>query len=260
LPTNACHETLVIQSLKWRVRKLVGNKKLEPSTVSIPEATPEDWGLIDSVRPYTMTTVPRLWSTMIAARYVARNRIAGDFIECGVWRGGQSALAARVFQAERDVRDIWLFDTFTGMTAPTEADADNLGAPAVGEFERNQVGGDVNAWCYASLAEVRNTMKETGYPSDKLHFVKGPVETTLRTASLPEHIAVLRLDTDWYESTKVEMEILYPRLVRGGVLMIDDYGHWAGSRQAVDEYFASQNVFPLLQPMDYSGRIFIRSL
>jgi hypothetical protein len=101
-------------------------------------------------------------------------------------------------------------------------------------------------------------MMKTGYPVEKMHFVQGAVEKTLREHELPPSIAVLRLDTDWYESTKVEMEVLYPRLARGGVLMIDDYGHYAGSRRAVDEYFSEAGIVPLLQPIDYTGRIFVK--
>jgi hypothetical protein len=224
---------------------------------SIPEATPEELALIEAVKPFTMTSVERLWSTLISARYVARNAIEGAFVECGVWRGGQSALAATVFLKENALRDLWLFDTFAGMTAPTELDVNLFGQSSRETYERSRKG-DASQWCYASLDEVRETMRKTGYPSDKVHFVKGPVESTLRGENLPDPIAVLRLDTDWYESTRDEMEILYPRLASGGVLMIDDYGHFAGARRAVDEYFAARNVTPLLQPMDYSGRIYVK--
>ena len=88
-------------------------------------------------------------------------------------------------------------------------------------------------------------------------MVKGKVEDTL-PGHAPDHIAVLRLDTDWYASTKHEMEHLYPRLARGGVLIIDDYGHWAGSRQAVDEYLAEHGIHLLLNRTDYTGRMALK--
>lgn len=91
-----------------------------------------------------------------------------------------------------------------------------------------------------------------------LEFVIGPVEETLIT-KVPERIALLRLDTDWYESTRAELEYLYPRLVVGGVLIVDDYGHWKGARKAVDEYFAALgNDAPLLNRLDYTGRMAVR--
>ena len=119
------------ESLKLHVKRLLGRFGFElRPTASIPEASPEDWQLINAVKPDTMTSIECLWSTMISVRYVARNRIAGAFVECGVWRGGQSALAAHVFAKEQDLRDIWLFDTFAGMTAPTKADVNVFGQPA----------------------------------------------------------------------------------------------------------------------------------
>jgi O-methyltransferase len=83
------------------------------------------------------------------------------------------------------------------------------------------------------------------------------VEDTI-PASVPEQIALLRLDTDWYESTKCELEILFPRLVKGGVIIIDDYGCWQGARKAVDEYFNKNNIAILLNRMDDTGRIGIK--
>ncbi len=248
----------MIENLKLKAKGLVGRFgfELRPAA-SIPEATPEERALLEAVKPFTMTSVESLWGTLISVRYVARNAIAGAFVECGVWRGGQSALAATVFLKENALRDVWLFDTFAGMTAPTEADVNVFGQSSMKTYERSRKG-DGSTWAYASLDDVRETMRKTGYPSDKLHFVKGPVESTLRGENLPDPIAVLRLDTDWYESTRDEMDILYPRLVSGGVLIIDDYGHYAGARQAVDEYFAAQKVSPLLLPIDYSGRIYVK--
>jgi hypothetical protein len=90
-----------------------------------------------------------------------------------------------------------------------------------------------------------------------VNLVKGPVESTI-PATIPDQLAILRLDTDWYESTKHELDHLYPRLVSGGILIIDDYGHWQGARQAVDEYFARQNLKPLLSRIDYTCRIMIK--
>jgi hypothetical protein len=248
----------MLEPLKATLKNVLGRVGLELRPLAaLPEATPEDLRLIHSVEADTMTSVERRWSTLISVRYVVRSNIAGAFVECGVWRGGQSALAAMTFQRENDLRDLWLFDTFAGMTKPTEADVNLFGPSTHKTYEKSRRG-DVNLWAYAPLDYVKNTMMKTGYPVEKMHFVQGAVEKTLREHELPPSIAVLRLDTDWYESTKVEMEVLYPRLARGGVLMIDDYGHYAGSRRAVDEYFSEAGIVPLLQPIDYTGRIFVK--
>jgi elongation factor P hydroxylase len=92
---------------------------------------------------------------------------------------------------------------------------------------------------------------------DRVHLVQGLVEETL-PAQAPESIALLRLDTDWYKSTLHELEHLYPRLVRGGVLLIDDFGYWQGARQATEEYFARHPPAPLLVAVDQTGRVGVR--
>jgi O-methyltransferase len=111
-------------------------------------------------------------------------------------------------------------------------------------------------WCIASLDDVRANLLSTGYPANQIHFVPGKVEQTI-PKTLPERLALLRLDTDWYESTKHELEHLYPRLSNDGVLIIDDYGHWRGAREAVDEFFL-RSRHPLLHRLDYTGRLMLK--
>lgn len=101
-------------------------------------------------------------------------------------------------------------------------------------------------------------MKSTAYPMENVHLVKGKVEDTIPKI-LPSQIALLRLDTDWYESTRHELIHLYPNLVKNGVLIIDDYGHWRGSKQATDEYFDGFAPKPFLQRVDYTGRLSIKT-
>lgn len=252
LPTRKAVKQMLWEALAKR------GYEVREKELSLPEMSEDDRRLLQSVRPYTMTTPERLWATVIALRHVVRNRIDGDFVECGVWRGGQAMTAAEILKREGQQRRIWLFDTFAGMTAPTDEDARLDGRSVQAEYEAS-LQGEVSTWCYASLEDVRANMGRTGYPKDLVTYVKGPVEETLQVeANLPQSIAVLRLDTDFYESTRKELDVLYPRLARGGVMMVDDYGYWRGSRQAVDEYFASMGVFPLLQPIDREARLFVK--
>jgi hypothetical protein len=159
-------------------------------------------------------------------------------------------------------RDIYLFDTFEGMTAPTEHDVSDRDPPALETWQEAQGGGE-RPWSELFDAQrfnedqVRATVLSTGYPEDRVHFVRGPVEQTLPDHA-PAAIALLRLDTDWYESTKHELDHLYPRLADGGVLIVDDYGHWQGARRAVDEYFAATAAPLLLSRIDYTGRIAVK--
>lgn len=221
---------------------------------------PEDRRIIERTLPYTMTGVPRLAALIDAVRYCVRRGTPGAFAECGVWRGG-SVLAMILTLQELGVsdRDIHLYDTFEGMTAPTERDVSPFHPPALDLWEQAQG----RPWPELfdpqtfNEAAVRETLLATAYPEERLHLIRGPVEETLPQHA-PDLLALLRLDTDWYESTRHELLHLYPRLSDGGVLIVDDYGHWEGCRQAVDEYFADHVAPPLLNRIDYAGRIAVK--
>jgi len=160
-----------------------------------------------------------------------------------------------------DDRTIHLYDTFEGMTEPTELDTSPFDAPARETWDAAG-GSDTRAWseyfdpATFSESSVRETLLATGYPAERLRFVRGKVEDTI-PAHVPDRLALLRLDTDWYESTRHELEHLYPRLAQGGVLIVDDYGHYKGQRKAVDEFFAG--IPQLLHRIDYSCRAVIKT-
>ena len=222
---------------------------------TFPDLTPLDRETLDLVRPFTMPSNERVAALCSAVRYLHRYGIEGDVVECGVWAGGSMLAAARTLVAEADTqRHLYLFDTYTGMTAPTEHDVSFAGEHAAAILSRMD---PADPRLYSPLEVAQQVMGLSGYPGDRIHFVKGKVEDTVPDAA-PEKIALLRLDTDWYESTRHELEHLFPRLVPGGVLIIDDYGHWQGARKAVDEYFAAHPEPIFLQRIDYTGRIAIR--
>jgi O-methyltransferase len=212
-----------------------------------PDFDGETLDMLGRVLPHTMTSPQRIAAVIDAARYIEAAGVPGAFVECGVWKGGSSMAAALAFKTPRP---LYLFDTYEGMTAPTAADRRPGGRTAADMMK----GADI--LCYSSLDEVRANMASTGYPAEQIVYVKGRVEDTL-PASAPNPIAILRLDTDWYESTRHELECLYPRLSPGGVLIIDDYGHWTGAKKAVDEYFAAAPL--LLTRIDYTGRMAVKS-
>jgi O-methyltransferase len=210
------------------------------------------------VQPYTMTSPERIFSLCEAVKYIQQNNIEGDFVECGVWKGGSMmAVAETLLQGGNSSRDLYLFDTFEGMSPPTENDVDIAGIKAESLLDRSSKEMAESVWCRATLDIVKQALAKTGYPNERIHFIKGMVEQTI-PSYVPDKIALLRLDTDWYESTKHEMEYLFPRLVKGGVLIIDDYGHWQGARKAVDEYLEKNDVKILLNRIDYTGRIAVK--
>jgi O-methyltransferase len=207
------------------------------------------------VQPFTMTSYERVLALIDSVQYIVLNEIPGDFVECGVWKGG-SIMAAMLTLSRlgEERRKIWLYDTFEGMTSPKEVDISLTGEHAEKIYKEHQLSG--NAWCGATAEEVRANLNQCDYPPNLIHFVVGPVEQTLLQRR-PSQISLLRLDTDWYESTKSELEMLYPKLARNGVLIVDDYGHWAGCKRAVDEFFQGTHRRPLLHRIDYSGRLVI---
>lgn len=207
-------------------------------------------GVIDLdelVMPYTMTSPARVQGMVTALEQIDRKGIKGDVVECGVWRGGNIILA-RLMSPDRVC---WLYDTFAGMTKPDLEDITKSGKKsALDRYCARQKDG--RGWCVASLDDVKACLSETHtFDEARLRFVCGDVRhTLLDSTNLPERIALLRLDTDWYASTNIELEVLYPRLVDGGFLIVDDYGHWQGARRAVDEYFGDIGSF---RRLDYSA-------
>jgi O-methyltransferase len=250
----------LIQRASGDTRDHVGGTPEVSTSFSAVEAE-----VLERVGPYTLTSSERLVALMDATAYVVRRGIPGALVECGVWRGG--SVLAMIDALQRlgvTDRQLYLYDTFEGMTRPSELDTSPFEQErsALATWTRHQSEGR-RAWDWAfgseifSVEHVRDLLYSTGYPSDLIHLVAGPVEETL-PGQAPVRVALLRLDTDWYESTHHELVHLYPRLSEGGVLIIDDYGHWEGARRAVDEYFASDAQPLLLARVDYTGRMGVK--
>jgi len=234
------------QLMMQKQAELAQYKDLDPNFIKI----------YDQVRQYSMTSIERLHAMYRATEYVSRNNIRGSIVECGVWRGGSIMIALMTLMSLADTsREIYLFDTFEGLPRPDpDIDLDADGISQFAEWVRHRRTDRSSDWAYASLEEVERNVTATGYPREKLRFIKGMVQDTLRFHT-PDQISLLRLDTDWYESTMCELNTLYPHLQPGGVLIVDDYGHLLGQRRAVDEFFATQAAPMLLNRVDYSGRV-----
>ncbi len=214
--------------------------------------------LAKTCAPYTMTSTERLYAVYQSVDYILKNNIPGDFVECGVWKGGCAMMMAHALKKYNCYdRKIYLYDTFEGMTEPGEKDISYAKHPAHKKYNESLHQESGTNWCRSELDEVLHNLQRTGYPIENFICVKGKVEDTI-PGDMPEKIALLRLDTDWYESTLHELQYLYPRLSEKGVLIIDDYGHWLGCREAVDEYFKANDIKMLLTRTDYTGRLGIK--
>jgi hypothetical protein len=229
----------------------------EPGNEPVEDLGEDFAAAYSAARAFTMTSRERMFALWQAVDHVVRAGVPGDVVECGVWRGGSSMLAAAGLLRAGSTRPLWMYDTYEGMTAPSERDLRWDGASALDQFAGSARGDGTSAWAHASLEDVRSQMASTGYPVDAVRYVKGPVEETI-PAQAPDAISLLRLDTDWYASTHHELVHLWPRLSPGGVLIVDDYGHWQGAREAVDEYLAEHDIALLLHRIDYTGRIAVK--
>jgi O-methyltransferase len=226
--------------------------EIRRKTNEYPDFDADLLALCDRVRPYTLTSNERIAALVCATEYVVRKGLRGDFVECGVWRGGSAMVMALTLQrlgaAERR---LWLYDVFSHFPEPGAEDVDLWGRSSE-EMVADRKGPPPMT---PSAQEVRATVAGTGYDPSRLVLVEGRVEDTI-PAHAPEEIALLRLDTDWYSSIKHELEHLYPRVQTDGVLIIDDYGHYPSARQAVDEYFADDPL--LLSRIDYTCRMAVK--
>jgi O-methyltransferase len=203
---------------------------------SFPELTDEVfWDEYERAKPFSMLHVTGFWNLFEAVRTVVENRVPGDVVECGCLFGGCSIFVRRRLDqlGARD-RMLHVFDTFEGFP---DGSFDSKGG-VIGIGPRYQDFSDIVAANLASQAR-----------SDGVTLHQGMVEDTLVDFAVGP-LALVRLDTDFYDSTRVELEVLYPALSPGGALIIDDYGIYDGARRATDEYFAAHGPRPLLVRVD----------
>lgn len=241
----------IIRKFGYKLTKL--NK-----TDSFPDMEKEFLEIAKKCKPFTMTSMERLYSVYKSVEYALKNNIEGDYVECGVWKGGSSMMIAlSLIKNDCTNRKIYLYDTYEGMTEPTENDFKYTNQSAEKKYIQNINPESGSDWCRSGIDEVKENLYSTGYPKENIIFVKGKVEDTI-PGIIPEKIALLRLDTDWYESTLHEMQHLYPIISEKAVLIIDDYGYWLGCRKAIDEYFEENNIHILLNRIDLTGRIGIK--
>ena len=224
--------------------KVVPIEKIDLNT-QFPESNFAEKKILKICNKFSMTGYERLFSLIQSIHYIYNNRVNGDFVECGVWKGGNLILFQKMIQYLKiKNKKIYGFDTFEGMSNPTNVDKFINGVKAIDYLKKQKKHRNLdNAHAYSPIFDVSKNYKKNTKNNKNLLLIKGKVEETLKIKkNLPKKISILRLDTDFYESTKIELETLYPRLSKNGILIIDDYGEWAGSKKATDEYFCNKKI------------------
>ena len=250
----------LVVGIKSIIKKILSKKSRESSVdkKNINTITNRDFTLFENevikkTSNYTMTSPERIIALIRAVDYIVENKIKGAIVECGVWKGGSIMAAICTLQKTNSIKELYLYDTFEGMTEPTNDDLSFDGNLAKDNYKDKDC-----VWCYSSLEEVQSNIISLNYPKENIKYIKGKVEDTIPKDEVPTNISLLRLDTDWYESTMHEMKHLFPRLVKGGIIIIDDYGHWEGCKKAVDEYLDKNNIKLFLSRVDYTCRIGVK--
>jgi len=246
-PVCASSDAKICFDMKGFIKKILQKYNYDIVRLDKAKQLPTDFeefhkDTYNKVADRTMTSAERIFSLIEAVNYIEKNHIEGDIVECGVWKGGSMmAVAETLKKCNNFSRELYLYDTYEGMSEPTEFDKTFYGKDAAGLLNENEDREKNIVWAYSALETVQEGMNKTGYPAGKIKYIKGKVEETI-PGQTPSRIAILRLDTDWYESTHHELMHLFPLLTVGGVLILDDYGHWQGARKAVDEYFEKNNT------------------
>lgn len=238
--------------------------KIEKQNLSYlyPEYSKKELKIITNAKLYTMTSYQNLNFLIRSFQHVINNNLEGDFVECGVWQGGNVILLKNLMTEYKIMRkQIYAYDTFEGMTKPTAIDKDiRFKQEKASDLMKKNLKSlnTHNIHCYYPIDKVRKNILNNCKDIKNIKLIKGDVlKTLLVKDNIPNKISILRLDTDWYKSTKIELEILFPKLVKNGVLIIDDYGDFLGCKKAVDEYFKNKkfNIFKI----DSGARMLIKS-
>lgn len=191
----------------------------------------------------TMVGMVRLDNLQECVIDVLENKVPGDLIETGVWRGGASILMAATLKAYGDTeRTVWVADSFRGLPKPGAGAHPADAADPLWKFSDLAV----------PLEEVKDNFLKYGVLSDQVRFLPGWFEDTLPSAPI-ESLSILRLDGDMYDSTMVALENLYSKLSVGGYVIVDDYSALEGCKQAVDEFRAREGINDPIKQVDWAA-------
>ena len=206
--------------------------------------------IIKNSSKFSLLSEERLLHNIQSVEHILLNKIEGHIVEIGVYRGGSIMAMIYTLQRNNTLRHIYMYDTYEGMTDATANDI----MLATGIHYNNAVIKNISLMCKASLEDVKQNINTTNYNESYIHYVKGNI---LNNTIYPDKICILRLDTDFYDSTKHELETFYDLVSPGGIIIIDDYGFWNGSRRATDEFLQDKPHIKIYQ-IDDTGMFFLK--
>jgi O-methyltransferase len=206
-----------------------------------PRPLPVQPSELERIAPYALGGVRVLAKLQRIAQDLVERKIEGDFVECGVFNGGSAAGIAAVL---RDgPQRVWLYDSFEGMPT-TSAQDGKTAAEFVGA-------------CKGEEAKVLEAFAIARFPRERVVVRKGWFEATFKEP-LPEKVALLHLDCDWYESVLLSLRTFYDRVAEGGVIILDDFGHWEGCREAFYDFAAEKKLKPLLERFGHTQAFWVK--
>lgn len=239
------------EKFPYRFKQYLKNNHGIVVSRAIMRQTKEDSRIISLVDKRTMTGENRILNLLSALEYIAKADIKGDFVECGVWRGGSVFAMAHKLLEQNRIASIWAYDTFNGTPEPTKYDfIMKTGQTMSSKWSAGKI-------AFASREDFDDGARIFLDSGVNIIPVQGDIRNTLKIQK-PAQISLLRIDTDIFEAVKFALEELWGLLVVGGVLIIDDYDTWAGSMKATDEFFASIGYVPYMMRMD-TGRIILKT-
>jgi len=203
-----------------------------------------------------MVSYSRLKNVYELAENVESAGVQGAFVECGVWKGGCAGVLAHVAKKAGCRRKTWLFDSFEGLPEPGPMDGDHAR-----EYSRGRSSGRLRSVerCVGRVDHVKRLFEKLRIDPSSVVIKTGWFQDTLPNVGAEiGPISLLRIDGDWYESTKCCFDNLYSHVVHGGFIIIDDYGHWEGCKKAVDAFLQAKNLRVNLLPIDYTGVYFVK--
>lgn len=221
-----------------RILQYIKSKAFKVNTNNSTLDFPSEISVLNS---YSMSGIHVLKKQFALAQDITQRNIEGDFVECGVCNGGSAATISLAFINSN--KKAWLYDSFQGLPEPEEID---------GVLAKDYVG------AFLGLEEkVKEAMEIAHFPKERYLIQKGWFADTFQEP-LPEMISFLHIDSDWYDSVMLCLDTFYDLVSTGGIILLDDFGHWEGCREAFYDFAQKRGIKPLLERFGHTQAFWVK--